>query len=62
MALYLDVGPDDALRLGTTLVYVERKSGTRVRLRIEGDAKVELLRKHRDKSAAPLPATVPGTE
>jgi hypothetical protein len=49
MALYLDVGPDDLLKLGTELkVTVVRKSGSRVRLKIEGAAPVELIKKGRD--------------
>lgn len=48
MALYLDVGPDDLLRVGDdTIIAVERKSGSRARLKIVGTAEVELLKKAR---------------
>jgi hypothetical protein len=45
MALFLDVGPDDALRIGPdTFLTVERKSGSRSRLRIVSTSEVELMR------------------
>lgn len=45
MALWLDVGPDDLLRIGGDMfVSVERKSGSRARLKIMGPAEVELVR------------------
>jgi hypothetical protein len=53
MALYLDVGPDDILRIGDTFVALERKSGARARLKIIGKSEVELMRKERLKSLAP---------
>lgn len=50
MALYLDVGPDDVLRVGEDLVItVERKSGSRARLRFSGPTRVELEKKGRLK-------------
>lgn len=52
MALYIDVGPDDVLRIGDTLVAVERKSGSRARLKIVGKSEVELMRKARAQQAA----------
>lgn len=45
MALFIDLGPDDALRIGNDYVTLERKSGSRARLRILGQSEVELLRK-----------------
>lgn len=45
MALYLDVGLDDVLRIGDDFVTVERKSGSRARLRIISAREVELMRK-----------------
>lgn len=46
MALWLDVGPDDLLRIGDDMyVSVERKSGSRARLKIVGPAEVELTKK-----------------
>lgn len=43
MALYLDVGPEDVLRIGNDLVVsVERKSGARARLKFEGTERVVL--------------------
>lgn len=44
MALFLDVGTEDTLRIGDTLVTLEYKSGRRARLRIEGSAEVVLER------------------
>lgn len=44
MALILDVGPEDTLRIGDTTVCLVKKSGRRSRLRIEGPAEVELKR------------------
>lgn len=44
MALFLDVGPEDALRVGESWITVERKSGSRARLRIMSNAEVELIR------------------
>lgn len=44
MALFLDVGPNDMLRINDTIVTVERKSGSRARLRILGPAEVELVK------------------
>ena len=52
MALYLDVGPEDALRVGEMYITVERKSGARARLKIIGKQDVELLRKARVAAAA----------
>lgn len=47
MALFLDVGTDDELRVGSTSIQLVYKSGRRARLRIEGDAEVELVRADR---------------
>lgn len=45
MTLYIDVGPDDALRIGEDMyITVERKSGSRARLRLIGRQEVELMR------------------
>lgn len=44
MALFLDVGVDDVLRIDNNYVTLERKSGTRARLRIIGQSEVELMR------------------
>ncbi len=44
MALILDVGPEDTLRIGDTVVTLLKKSGRRSRLRIEGPADVEMKR------------------
>lgn len=52
MALYLDVGPEDALRVGEMYITVERKSGSRARLKIIGKQDVELLRKARSAPPA----------
>ncbi len=50
MALFLDVGPNDVLRLDDdTTICIDRKSGSRARLRIEGSSKVILDRGGRDK-------------
>lgn len=57
MSLFVDVGLADALRIGDdTVIYIERKSGQRARLRIDGSAKVELLRKEKDKRMLNPPA------
>lgn len=54
MALWLDVGLNDVLRIdGETTVTVERKSGSRVRLKIMGKREVELLRNARDLDTLP---------
>lgn len=59
MALFMDVGPDDVLRIGPdTFVTVERKSGSRSRLRILGNSEVELMRNARLQPVAP-PAQAP---
>lgn len=52
MALYIDVGLDDVLRVGDTYIALERKSGSRARLKIEGKNEVELMRKVRAAQAA----------
>lgn len=54
MALYLDVGPDDMVRIGSTVVTIERKSGARARLRIIGTDEVELT-KRLAVSTVPVP-------
>jgi len=41
MALYLDLAPGAAVRVGGTTITVEPKSGGRTRLKIEGPDKVE---------------------
>lgn len=47
MALYIDLGPEDLLRIGAdTYVAVEHKTGSRrARLRVVGTSQVELLRR-----------------
>lgn len=46
MALYLDLGPNDVLRVGEdTFITIEKKSGQRARLRITGTGDVEMKRK-----------------
>lgn len=46
MALFIDVGPEDVLRIGDdSYISVERKSGSRARLKIIGQSEVELMRK-----------------
>lgn len=49
--LFIDIGPDDLVRIGDTVVSIERKSGSRARLRIVGPAEVELQKKARLKQA-----------
>jgi hypothetical protein len=50
MALFLDVGPDDVVHVGDDLlITVERKSGSRARLRFDGAAAVELVKRGRFK-------------
>lgn len=51
MALFLDVGPDDAIRIGDTYIAIERKSGSRARLRIVGSSEVELIRRARQQAS-----------
>ena len=59
MALFLDVGPDDLVRIGENLVFtVERKSGSRARLRFVGGERVEMIRHGRDLDVAPPPPEV----
>ena len=49
MALFLDLGPDDVLRVGEdTFITIEKKSGQRARLRITGSGDVEMTRKSED--------------
>ena len=53
MALFLDISIDDTLCLDDgTVITLERKSGTRARLRIDGPAHVELIRNGRSKAEA----------
>jgi hypothetical protein len=52
MALFIDVGPDDVLRIGeNSYISVERKSGSRARLKIIGKSEVELMRKAKLQTA-----------
>lgn len=45
VALFLDIGPGDELRIGDGAVLtLEHKSGRRARLRITGEADVKLVR------------------
>ena len=51
MALFLDISTDDTLELDDgTVITLERKSGTRARLRIDGPAHVELIRNGRNRA------------
>lgn len=50
MAFFTDLAPGDTLIIGGTSVTVERKSGKRVRLRVEGDADI-----HRVPAPEPRP-------
>lgn len=53
MALFIDVGPDDVLRIGDdSYISVERKSGARARLKIIGKGEVELMRKAKLREVA----------
>lgn len=45
MALFLDVGFDDILRVGSTTIVIERKSGRKVRMRISGTDEIEMTKK-----------------
>lgn len=45
MALFLDVGFDDILRVGGTTITIERKSGRKVRVRLDGPDDVKMTRK-----------------
>ncbi len=63
MGLFMDVGPGDAICIGgNTWITVEKKSGQRVRLRIIGEAEVELMRSARQmkQTALNLPAATTG--
>lgn len=54
MALYVDLESGDAVHIGAdTVVRIEHKKGSRVRLRIESEYKVRLERP--DKPARPDP-------
>lgn len=54
MALFLDAGPGDVIRIGEdTYVSVEKKSGKSARLRIVGTKDVELMRARRAQQPAP---------
>ncbi len=58
MALYLDIGPDDELRVGKdAVITIEYKSGRRARLKIVGTAEVEMTK--RRTAARTLPSEVP---
>lgn len=53
MALFLDVGPGDVIRIGEdTYVSVEKKSGKSARLRVVGTKEVELMRARRAQAQA----------
>ena len=53
MALFLDLGPNDVLRVGEdTFITIEKKSGQRARLRITGSGDVEMTRKPTDDRGA----------
>lgn len=44
MALFLDIGPNDQLRVGAdTIITIEHKSGRRARLRIESTATIDMV-------------------
>lgn len=50
MALFLDLSTNDIMHFADgTKITLERKSGTRARLRIEGPGKVELVKGGRDQ-------------
>ncbi len=53
MALYLDLGPNNILRVGEdTYITLEKKSGQRARLRITGTGDVEMTNKPADDRGA----------
>lgn len=60
MALFLDVGTDDELRVDGTSIQLVYKSGRRARLRIDGDAEVELVRA--DRRLAPKEPAADGRD
>lgn len=50
MALYLDIGPDDELRIGDgAVVTLEYKSGRRARLKISGTYDVSMVKKQQQQ-------------
>ncbi len=50
MALFLDIGPDDVLRVGEdAYLTIEKHGGQRARLRIVGSAKVEMTSRPKPK-------------
>lgn len=54
MALYLDIGPDDELRVGKdAVITIEYKSGRRARLKIDGTAEVEMTKRNTGRPAPP---------
>ena len=62
MALYLDIGPDDELRVGEdAVITIEYESGRRARLRIVGTAKVEMVPRTHAR-ARPEPSLAPAPE
>lgn len=42
MSLYLDIGPDDELRIGLAAVSLEYKTGQRARLKIDAPRDIEV--------------------
>lgn len=51
--LYLDVGTDDIVRIGENLAFtIERKSGSRARIRFVGSEKVDMVRHGRSLEEA----------
>lgn len=62
MALWIDIGPDDILKIGDSTVTLEHKSGRRARLAIIGAAEVDLLRKARLAPERQIPLNLPATD
>lgn len=53
MALYLSAELGDSVRIGTTMVTLENKSGRRVRLRIDSEEDIEHLRAGEEPAEKP---------
>lgn len=60
MAMFQDLRPGDSVRIGTTVITVQAKTGGRARLRIDSQDDVQVIRAEDAGSDVATPAGAPG--
>lgn len=60
MAMFQDLRPGDSVRIGSTVITVQAKTGGRARLRIDSQEDVQVIRAEDADSDVAKPVSAPG--